>query len=144
MTGIASGPPTVAIGTIGTPVLIAIFTKPVRPASSAVSRRNQWRSESISPPGQSATSRPAARALVMLSGAAGSTPIFRKYQPISGVAIKASCAVPWMGRSSPKRRHHMIPTVQASQTNGAPEWTPIRSVGGSGIFSQPSTSIRNQ
>ena len=34
-TGIASAPPTVAIGTIGTPARIAIFTKPFRPARLA-------------------------------------------------------------------------------------------------------------
>jgi protease I len=64
--------------------------------------------------------------------------------PRTGVAIRASCAVPWSGRSSPNRRHHCTPTVQASQTNGAPEWMPISRAGGSGSFSQPSTSIRNQ
>ena len=77
-TGIESGPPTVEIGTIGTPVRIASLTNPVRPASSASSRLVQARSASRSPPGHSATSRPAASAEEMLSGAAGSTPIFRK------------------------------------------------------------------
>ena len=55
-TGIESGPPTVAIGTIGTPLLIAIRTNPFRPASTASSRLTQGRSESTSPPGHSATS----------------------------------------------------------------------------------------
>ena len=32
-------------------------------------------------------------------------------------------------RSSPKRRHHCTPIVQASHTNGAPEWMPISSAG---------------
>jgi hypothetical protein len=77
-TGIESGPPTVAIGTIGTPALIAIRTKPLRPARTASSRRDQVRSESISPPGHSATSWPAARAEAIESGAAGSTPMRRK------------------------------------------------------------------
>ena len=71
-TGIESGPPTVAIGTIGTPALIAIRTKPLRPARIASSRRVQVRSESISPPGHSATSWPAASAAEIESGAAGS------------------------------------------------------------------------
>src|SRR5215208_220416 len=51
-TGIESGPPTVAIGTIGTPVLIASLMKPVRPARIALSRLTHGRSESTSPPGQ--------------------------------------------------------------------------------------------
>ena len=57
-TGIESGPPTVAIGTIGTPARIAIRMKPLRPASTASSRSVHGRSESISPPGHSATSWP--------------------------------------------------------------------------------------
>ena len=77
-TGIASAPPTVAIGTIGTPARIAIFTKPVRPARVASSRSFHGRSESTSPPGHSATSRPSASAVAMESGAAGRTPIARK------------------------------------------------------------------
>ena len=77
----------------------------------------------------------------MLSGAAGSTPMRRKYAPIKGAAISASWAVPCSGRCSPNRRHHWIPIVQASQTNGAPEWIPISSAGGSGSRSQPSISI---
>ena len=35
-----------------------------------------------------------------------------------GAAISASCAVPCSRRSSPKRRHHWMPTVHASHTNG--------------------------
>ena len=77
-TGIESGPPTVAIGTIGTCAWIAIRMKPVRPASTALSRSLQGRRESISPPGHTATSRPAASAPAIESGAAGSTPILRK------------------------------------------------------------------
>ena len=61
-----------------------------------------------------------------------------------GAAISASWAVPWIGRSLPKWRHHCTPTVHASQTKGAPEWMPTRSTGCSGMFSQPSISIRNQ
>ena len=61
-----------------------------------------------------------------------------------GAAISASCAVPCSGRVGPKRRHHWMPTVQASQTNGAPEWIPTSSTGGSGMCSQPSISMRNQ
>ncbi len=143
-TGIESGPPTVEIGTIGTQLRMASLTNPIRPASTAWSRWDHGRSESRSPPGQSATSRPSARAEAMLSGAAGSTPMRRKYEPNTGMAISASCAVPCSGRSSPNRRHHCTPTVQASHTNGAPEWIPISRAGGSGSFSQPSTSIRNQ
>ena len=123
---------------------MAIFTNPVRPARMALSRSVQWRSESTSPPGHRATSWPAASAAAMLSGAAGSTPIFRKKVPMTGAAIRTSWAVPWMGRSVPKRRHQCTPTVHASHTNGAPEWTPISRTGGSGRCSQPSTSIRNQ
>ena len=78
MTGIASGPPTVAIGTTGTPLLIASRMKPVRPARTASSRCVHGRSESRSPPGHSATSWPAASAAAMLSGAAGTTPMRRK------------------------------------------------------------------
>ena len=77
-TGIESGPPTVEIGTIGTPERIAILMNPVRPARTASSRWVHLRSESRSPPGHSATSRPAASAAEMLSGAAGRTPIARK------------------------------------------------------------------
>src|SRR3954470_191277 len=77
-TGIESGPPTVAIGTIGTPARIAIRMKPLRPASTAWSRSVHGRSESISPPGHSATSCPASSAEAIESGAAGSTPILRK------------------------------------------------------------------
>ena len=143
-TGIESGPPTVAIGTIGTRLRIASLMKPLRPARIASSRLVHGRSESISPPGHSATSCPAASAAVMLSGAAGNTPIRRKYEPKPGVAISASCAVPCSFRDSPKWRHHCAPTVHASQTNGAPEWIPTNSAGGGGIRSQPSISIRNQ
>jgi hypothetical protein len=42
--------------------------KPIRPARIAVSRWTHGRSASRSPPGHSATSRPAASAAVMLSG----------------------------------------------------------------------------
>jgi hypothetical protein len=143
-TGMASAPPTVAIGTIGTPARIAIFTNPFRPARFAWSRSVHGRSESTSPPGHSATSRPSASAVAMASGAAGNTPIDRKYRPNPGMAINASSAVPCSGRSWPNRRHHCRPTVQASQTNGAPEWMPTSKAGGSPTFSQPSISIRNQ
>ena len=67
-----------AIGRIGTPVLIASLMKPLRPASTASSRLTHGRSESTSPPGHSATSRPAASAPAIESGAAGRTPILRK------------------------------------------------------------------
>ena len=77
-TGIESGPPTVATGTIGTCALIAMRTKPLRPARTALSRWLHGRSESTSPPGHRATSRPAASAPAMLSGAAGRTPMLRK------------------------------------------------------------------
>ena len=143
-TGMASAPPTVAIGTIGTPARIAIFTKPFRPARFAWSRSLHGRSESTSPPGHSATSCPSASAAAMASGAAGNTPIERKYRPNPGMAISASWAVPCRGRSEPNRRHHCRPTVQASHTNGAPEWMPTNNAGGSPMFSQPSISIRNQ
>ena len=63
---------------------------------------------------------------------------------MTGAAMSASCAVPCSGRSVPKRRHHWMPTVHASHTNGAPEWMPTSSTGGSGRCSQPSISIRNQ
>ena len=142
-TGIESGPPMVAIGTIGTPVEMAIRTNPLRPASTALSRSVHGRSESTSPPGHSATSRPAASAVEIESDAAGSTPILRNMSPIPGAAISASCAVPCSGRSSPNFRHHWKPTVHASHTNGAPEWMPTSSAGGGGSFSQPSISIRN-
>ena len=61
-----------------------------------------------------------------------------------GAAISTSCAVPCSGRSWPKWRHHWMPTVHASHTNGAPEWMPTSSAGGSGMRSQPSISWRNQ
>ena len=73
-TGIASAPPTVAIGTIGTPARIAIFTNPLRPARLARSRSLHGRSESTSPPGHSATSRPSASAVEMASGRGGQDP----------------------------------------------------------------------
>jgi hypothetical protein len=104
-TGIESGPPTVAIGTIGTPVRMARRMKPLRPARIASSRLTHGRRESTSPPGQRATSWPAASADVIESAAAGITPILRKYLPTSGAAMRASCAVPCSGRSSPKCRH---------------------------------------
>jgi hypothetical protein len=69
---------------------------------------------------------------------AGRTPMRRKYEPRTGVAISASWTVPCNGRSDPKRRNHCTPRVHASHTKGAPEWMPIRSAGGSGRFSQPS------
>jgi hypothetical protein len=50
-TGIESGPPTVEIGTIGTPQRIASRMKPIRPARIALSRLTHGRSESRSPPG---------------------------------------------------------------------------------------------
>lgn len=74
----ASAPPTVAMGTMGTPARIAILTNPVRPARLARSRSVHGRSESTSPPGHSATSRPSANAVAIASGAAGRTPIERK------------------------------------------------------------------
>jgi hypothetical protein len=89
-TGIESGPPTVAIGTIGTPVLIASRMKPLRPARTASSRFIHGRSESRSPPGHSATSWPSASAVDIESGAAGITPMRRKYAPTPGAAINAS------------------------------------------------------
>ena len=63
---------------IGTPERIAMRMKPLRPASTALSRSTHGRSESTSPPGHNATSRPAASADAIVSGAAGSTPILRK------------------------------------------------------------------
>jgi hypothetical protein len=69
-------------------------TNPLRPARIAWSRLVHGRSESTSPPGHSATSRPAASAPAMLSGAAGRTPMLRKKLPITGAAISMSCAVP--------------------------------------------------
>ncbi len=143
-TGIESGPPIVAIGTIGTALRIASLMNPLRPARTASSRLVHGRSESRSPPGQRITSWPSASAAEMLSGAAGSTPMRRKYHPKPGIAISASWAVPWTIRLSPKCRHHWAPIVHASHTNGAPEWIPTSSTGGLGMFSQPSTSIRNQ
>jgi hypothetical protein len=79
----------------------------------------------------------------MLSGAAGSTPILRKYVPINGKAMSASWAVPWSGRSPPKCRHHWMPTAQASHGKGTGV-DPTTRAGRSGMRSQPETSIRNQ
>jgi hypothetical protein len=73
-----SCPPTVATGRIGTPERIACFTKPVRPPRVATSRLRQLRMESISPPGQTTTSFPAARVAPTLFRWAAITPTARK------------------------------------------------------------------
>ena len=97
--------------------------KPVRPASTALSRSVHGRSESISPPGQSATSRPAASAPAMRvrrRRAARPSCGSSRRCPARPSARRARSRA--AGRSSPKRRHHWMPTVHASHTNGAPEW----------------------
>ncbi len=128
-TGMASAPPTVAIGTIGTPARIAIFTKPLRPARLARSRSAHGRSESTSPPAITRRRGPRPAPSRSRPARPAAPPSTRKYRPIPGMAISASCAVPCNGRSWPNRRHHCRPTVHASQTNGAPEWMPTNSTG---------------
>ena len=67
-TGIESGPPTVEIGTIGTPLRIASLMKPVRPAEDRLVALGPRPQRVALAPGHSATSWPAASAAAMLSG----------------------------------------------------------------------------
>ena len=71
-------------------------------------------------------------------------PTIEEYQPKSTLVTKEHkverAKFPFIDIHS----HHWNPTVQASQTKGAPEWMPMRRVGGSGMRSQPSIVIRNQ
>ena len=59
----------------------------------------------------------------MLSGAAGRTPILRRYQPIRRGHQRASAAAPCRGR--PLRRY-ADRARQRVRGSGAPEWMPIR------------------
>jgi hypothetical protein len=77
-TNTVSCPPTVATGRIGTPERMACLTKPVPPASVATSRLRHDRIASTSPPGQTTTSSPWARASATLCRLAAITPTARK------------------------------------------------------------------
>jgi hypothetical protein len=68
----------VATGTRGTCWRMAKRMKPLRLASTAVSRLRQLRMASCSPPGQSTTSWPAERAAPIASLVGGMTPVARK------------------------------------------------------------------
>ena len=122
---------------------IAIRTKPLRPASTALSRSVQGRSESTSPPGHTATSRPAASAVEIESGARAARPSCgtgrrprRGHQRVVRGAVQHAVlaeVAPPLKADGPGVPHERRAGVDADQQRRAEP-----------AAFQPSISIRNQ
>src|SRR3954469_5070412 len=142
--GKISSAPTIAHGTIGTPVRSAALTKPPRPKRCRVYRSLNGLPMPLNPSGKTPTSSPAASSRSASSLQARVVPSLRASAPMKGT---------WKTRSAPSSRSRRdagwwscSATVAISESTGrVPEWLATTSAPPlAGTFSSPWVSTRNQ